>query len=146
PKLHLYFDDVHGMSWAGKNGTGYVMSVLNKIPNNCLVFGTLSKSFGAGGAVLACPNVKLRDKIKNFGGPLTFSAQLDPASVAAATASAKIHLSNEIYELQTDLKVRIEHFNALLKETTLPLVDANKSPVFYIGTGIPETGYNFVKR
>ena len=146
PKLHLYFDDVHGMSWTGKNGTGYVMNVLNKIPDNCLVFGTLSKSFGAGGAVLACPNIELRNKIKNFGGPLTFSAQLDPASVAAAIASADIHLSNEIYQLQQDLKIRIEHFNTLLKQTSLPLVDTNQSPVFYVGTGIPETGYNFVKR
>ncbi|WP_417859369.1 aminotransferase class I/II-fold pyridoxal phosphate-dependent enzyme [Xanthomarina gelatinilytica] len=146
PKLHLYFDDVHGMSWIGKNGTGYVTSKLGTLPENCLLFGTLSKSFGAGGAVLACSNLKLRDKIKNFGGPLTFSAQLDPASVAAAIASADIHLSDEIYEMQKDLEVRIQHFNSLLMKSNLPLVDLNVSPVFFVGTGVPETGYNFVKR
>lgn len=146
PKLHLYFDDVHGMSWIGKNGTGYITSKLGDLPENCLLFGTLSKSFGAGGAVLACTNLKLRDKIRNFGGPLTFSAQLDPASVAAASASADIHLSDEIYEMQKDLRIRIQHFNSLLEKTNLPLVDKNESPVFYIGTGVPETGYNFVKR
>jgi len=146
PKLHLYFDDVHGMSWIGENGTGYVKSRLGTLPENCLLFGTLSKSFGAGGAVLACSNLKLRDKIKNFGGPLTFSAQLDPASVAAAIASADIHLSDEIYEMQKDLEVRIQHFNSLLMKSNLPLVDLNVSPVFFVGTGVPETGYNFVKR
>lgn len=146
PKLHLYFDDVHGMSWIGKNGTGYITSKLGDLPDNCLLFGTLSKSFGAGRAVLACNNLKLRDKIRNFGGPLTFSAQLDPASVAAAIASADIHLSDEIYEMQNDLRIRIQHFNSLLEKSNLPLVDKNESPVFYIGTGVPETGYNFVKR
>lgn len=28
PQLYLYFDDVHGMSWKGHNGNGYVMSML----------------------------------------------------------------------------------------------------------------------
>jgi len=146
PQLYLYFDDVHGMSWIGKNGTGYVMSELNELSENMLLFGTLSKTFGASGSVLVCPNKKMHQEIKTFGGPLTFSAQLEPASVAAATASAKIHLSPEIYELQNDLKERVEYFNRLLLETDLPLVDKNNSPVFFIGTGMPDTGYNFVNR
>ncbi|MDY7396863.1 aminotransferase class I/II-fold pyridoxal phosphate-dependent enzyme [Aureibaculum sp. 2210JD6-5] len=146
PKLHLYFDDVHGMSWVGKNGMGYVMSVYKDLPENCLLLATLSKSFGASGGVLICKNDKLRNKIKNFGGPLTFSAQLEPASVAAAIASANIHLSKEIYELQEDLQLRTQHFSSLLTNTNLPVIHNNTSPVFYIGTGLPVTGYNFVKR
>ncbi|TYA89189.1 aminotransferase class I/II-fold pyridoxal phosphate-dependent enzyme [Seonamhaeicola marinus] len=146
PQLHLYIDDVHGMSWIGKNGTGYALSELGELPENVLVFGTLSKTFGASGAVLACSNKKMYHEIKTFGGPLTFSAQLEPASVAAATASAEIHLSPEIYELQNDLKERAQYFNGLLEQTDLPLIDKNNSPVFYIGTGMPKTGYNFVNR
>ncbi|AWX43627.1 Glycine C-acetyltransferase [Flagellimonas maritima] len=146
PQLRLYFDDVHGMSWVGKNGTGYVLDQLGKLPENVLLFGTLSKTFGASGAVLACSNPEMYDKIKTFGGPLTFSAQLEPASVAAAIASAKIHLSPEIYQFQEDLRQRIDYFNNCLMETDLPLIDHNESPVFYIGTGMPKTGYNFVNR
>ena len=146
PQLHFYFDDVHGMSWVGRNGTGYVLDQLGELPENVLLFGTLSKTFGASGAVLACSNPKLYDKIKTFGGPLTFSAQLEPASVAAAIASAQIHLSPEIYELQGELWDRINYFNACLEQTELPLIDKNASPVFYIGTGMPKTGYNFVNR
>ncbi len=145
PQLHLYFDDVHGMSWRGKNGTGYVMDVLGELPENVLLFGTLSKTFGASGAVLVCSNRDLHSKIKNFGGPLTFSAQLEPASVAAATASAEIHLSPEIYTLQKDLQDKINYFNSLLENTDLPLVENNNTPVFFIGTGMPATGYNFVQ-
>src|SRR5690606_21594529 len=85
-------------------------------------------------------------EIKTFGGPLTFSAQLEPASIAAATASADIHLSPEIYILQKELRERVSYFNELLQQTDLPLIDENISPVFYIGTGMPKTGYNFVNR
>ncbi|RDY57826.1 aminotransferase class I/II-fold pyridoxal phosphate-dependent enzyme, partial [Flagellimonas nanhaiensis] len=145
-QLHLYFDDVHGMSWTGKNGTGYVLSQVGEVNEQMLLFGTLSKTFGASGAVLACSDKKMYDKIKTFGGPLTFSAQLEPASVAAATASAKIHLSPEIYKFQKELKERTQYFNDLLKQTNLPLIDNNNTPVFYIGTGMPRTGYNFVNR
>ncbi len=146
PQLHLYFDDVHGMSWIGKNGTGYVLDNLKELPEQILLFGTLSKTFGASGSVLTCSNAKMYAKIKNFGGPLTFSAQLEPASVAAAIASANIHLSPEIYSLQADLEERIAYFNMLLAQSDLPLVEKNNSPVFYIGTGMPITGYNFVNR
>ena len=146
PQLHLYIDDVHGMSWIGKNGTGYALSELDELSDNILLFGTLSKTFGASGAVLVCSNKKMYQEIKTFGGPLTFSAQLEPASVAAATASAEIHLSLEIYELQNDLRERVGYFNELLEKTDLPLIDKNISPVFFIGTGMPKTGYNFVNR
>lgn len=146
PQLNFYYDDVHGMSWIGKNGTGYVLSELEELSENILLFGTLSKTFGASGAVLVCSNKKMYHELKTFGGPLTFSAQLEPASVAAATASANIHLSPEIYILQQELRERIEYFNELLQQTELPLIDQNISPVFYIGTGMPQTGYNFVNR
>ncbi|WP_199789454.1 aminotransferase class I/II-fold pyridoxal phosphate-dependent enzyme [Sorangium cellulosum] len=146
PQLHLYFDDVHGMSWTGKNGCGYIMEQLGELPEHVLLFGTLSKTFGASGAVLVCSDEKMHRRIKNFGGPLTFSAQLEPASVGAALASADIHLSPEIYDLQAELRDRIDYFNALLAETDLPLIVKNDSPVFFIGTGTPRVGYNFVNR
>jgi 7-keto-8-aminopelargonate synthetase-like enzyme len=147
PQLHLYFDDVHGMSWAGKNGTGYVMEQLGGVlPENVVLFGTLSKTFGASGAVMVTSNEKMHKQVKNFGGPLTFSAQLEPASAAAALASAKIHLSPEIYRMQAELMDRTKYFNSLLAKTDLPLVEQNNCPVFYIGTGMPATGYHFVNR
>lgn len=145
PQLHIYFDDVHGMSWKGKHGTGYIMSELGELPENIVLCGTLSKTFGANGSMIICPNEKLHSKIKTYGGPLTFSAQLDPASVGAAIASANIHLSDEIYDFQKELNDKINYFNSLLSETDLPLIADNDSPVFYIGIGTPDTGYHFVK-
>ncbi|MFV5692923.1 aminotransferase class I/II-fold pyridoxal phosphate-dependent enzyme [Flavobacterium sp. LT1R49] len=145
-QLHLYFDDVHGMSWKGKNGTGYVLDILKELPENILIVGTLSKTFGASGAVFMTSDTKLRERIKNFGGPLTFSAQLEPASVAAASASADIHLSTEIILLQEELSQKIGYFNSLIKATSLPMVAPNNSPVFFLGTAMPLTAYRLVQR
>lgn len=145
-QLHIYFDDVHGMSWKGKHGSGYVMSVLKQLPDKVILFGTLGKTFGASGAVMVCNDKRIQQRIKNFGGPLTFSVQQEPASVGAAIASAKIHLSDEIYEMQEDLFGRISFFNDYLKKTNLPLITDNDSPIFYIGAGMPETGFNLVRR
>lgn len=145
PQLHIYYDDVHGMSWKGPNGGGYILEQYLDLPENTLLVGTLSKSFGASGAIVVCPNKNLHRKIKNYGGPLTFSAQLEPASVGGAIAASKIHLSDEIYEKQGQLKMRINYFNELLRNSSIPLIHQNDSPVFFIGAGTPETGYALVK-
>jgi 7-keto-8-aminopelargonate synthetase-like enzyme len=146
PQLHLYFDDVHGMSWRGKNGIGFIFDKIGKLEENIVVVSTLSKTFGASGATFFCSDHKLREKIKTFGGPLTFSAQLEPASVAAAIASCDIHLSAEINKLQINLAEKISHFSSLLSKSTLPLVAENDSPVFFLGMGTPATAFNFTKR
>jgi 7-keto-8-aminopelargonate synthetase-like enzyme len=146
PQFNLYFDDVHGMSWKGKNGTGFIFDAIRELPENCIVVSTLSKTFGASGATLFCKNQKLREKIKNFGGPLTFSAQLEPASVGAAIASADIHLSPEIELKQKNLSDKIGYFNQLLSSGNLPIISKNDSPVFFLGMGTPVTAYSFVQR
>lgn len=145
-QLHLYFDDVHGMSWAGKYGRGYVYDKLDAdIFKRSVLIGTLSKTFGANGSLIICGDEEIHRKIKTFGGSLTFSAQLDPASVGAAIASAKIHLSPEIESMQDELQMKVTFFNRLLKEYKLPVVEFNNSPVFFLATGIPETGYQLTQ-
>lgn len=145
-QLHLYFDDVHGMSWFGKHGRGYVYEQLQQLPAQVVLIGTLSKTFGANGSFIICGDKLMQQKIKTFGGSLTFSAQLDPASVGAAIAAAKIHLSDEINILQEELQDRINYFNKLLAAYKIPLVETNSSPVFFIATGIPETGYQLTQQ
>ncbi len=145
-QLHLYIDDVHGMSWAGKHGAGYVMSQLGELRERIVLIGTLSKSFGASGGVVAFGDDQLYESYRIFGGPQTFSAQLEPSSVAAALASAKIHLSEEIYDLQRDLAEKINYCNQLIRESQLPLIQENVCPVHFIGTALPAVAYNFARR
>ena len=146
PQLHLYIDDVHGMSWAGKHGAGYVMSQIGELRERMILIGTLSKSFGASGSVVAFGDAHLYEAFRIFGGPQTFSAQLEPSSVAAALASAKIHLSDEIYTLQQDLGEKVRYCNELIRQTDLPLIQENVCPVHFIGTALPAVGYNFARR
>ncbi|MDR6301816.1 aminotransferase class I/II-fold pyridoxal phosphate-dependent enzyme [Mesonia maritima] len=145
PQLRLYFDDVHGMSWAGSKGRGYVFQEMGRVPKHSVIIGTLSKTFGANGSLIICGDPQWHEKIKNFGGSLTFSAQLDPASVGAAIASAKIHLSKEIEAMQKALQSKVHYFNRLIEEAHLPLVAHNNSPVYFLATGIPETGYTLTQ-
>jgi 7-keto-8-aminopelargonate synthetase-like enzyme len=144
-QLHLYVDDAHGMSWAGKNGTGYILSEVN-LHNKMVLASTLGKAFGVGGGVFVFPEKAMWEKIRQFGGAMGFSHPLSPPMIGAAIASAKIHLSEEIYDMQKDLRTKIEYCNYLLDETGLPLVTRNTSPIFFIGTGLPSIGYNIVKR
>lgn len=146
PALHLYIDDVHGTGWIGKNGTGFAYSHWNGVPQNMVLVTTLSKTFGASGAVVLCGDPDLHAQVKNFGGPLTFSAQLEPAAVAAATAAAKIFLSPEVEELQYKLMERIGLINRLLSDTDIPLVANCNTPVFYVATAMPQTSYLLVNR
>ena len=146
PQLHLYFDDVHGMSWIGEHGTGFVKSHFPTLPENVILVCTLSKTFGASGSFMVTANKHLYNQVRNFGGPLTFSAQLEPASVAAASASAAIHLSREIYGMQRELASKIRYCNRLLRDTSLPIIEWNECPVFFIGAGAPSIGFKLTKR
>lgn len=146
PLLHVYFDDVHGMSWTGIHGCGFIKGHWEELPSNIVLISTMSKTFGASGATILCGDKQLHQQIQDFEGPLTFPAQLEPASVAAALASANIHLQDEIYEKQRQLRERIVLMDRLLKQTQLPVLSHGNTPVFYLGTAAPDTAYSLVNR
>jgi 7-keto-8-aminopelargonate synthetase-like enzyme len=144
-QLHAYFDDAHGMSWAGEHGCGYVRSMMAKHPRLYVVV-SLIKGFGATGGVSVFPTEELRNRVRNCGSTHIFSGPLCNSILGSALASSKIHLSPEIYSLQNDLKERVDLFNALAKEYEIPVVHPNSSPIFFIGVGKPAVGYSMVKR
>lgn len=145
PELHYYVDDAHGMSCFGKHGRGYVLS--KKPMHEKLVFvSSFAKAFATGGAVIALQSKALASKIRNSGGPFLSSGPLQPASLGAAIASAKIHLSDEIYALQEDLQENIKFTNLMLKKYRLPSVSENNSPVFYVGAGLPKMAFTMIQR
>jgi len=145
-KFNVYVDDVHGMSWKGANGTGFIQSHWPVIPERMVLVSTLSKTFGASGAFVVSGDMLLITKIRNFGGPLTFSAQLEPSAVAAAIASAKIHLSDEIIDKQERLQKRIDAFQNALVKAGIPLMSTGDTPVFFIPTGMPDTVYALMRK
>lgn len=145
PKLHLYFDDAHGMSWYGKNGAGYVFDKLG-VSKRIIVVSTLAKGFGCVGGTAVFYDEELYRRVDIFGGPHSYSHPLTPASAGAAIASAKIHLSSEIYDYQRELFDLTSHMDQLLNEKNLPNLSAPNSPIYYIGGGLNKVTHNFVNR
>lgn len=141
PKLHLYVDDAHGMSWYGKNGCGRIFEDCEK-NNKTIYISTLAKGFGTMGGIVVFPNEQWHQKVSMHGGPLAYSHPIPPPMLGASIASAEIHLSSEIYELQNSLKEKLQYANHLFKDSNLPLISNPETPIFFVGTGQPTVGYN----
>lgn len=145
-QLHLYMDDIHGMSWTGPYGTGMVM---DKAPfyHHKLYFTTgLTKAFGTMGGVLVYPDDDSYMRVKSCGKGFIFSIQMPPSAVASTVAACKIHLSDEITGLQVSVKQKIDYFNKRAIELGLLLMHIEQSPVFFIGVGEVNVGYDMVLR
>lgn len=143
--LHIYIDDAHGMSWHGKNGTGYINS---KVPKHdkIMLMTTMGKGFGVTGGIAVFPNDEMHRKVRIFGGPLVYSHPLAPPIIGAAIASAKIHLSGDIYKIQNDLRENIDYCDQLLSKTELTVLSDSRTPINFIGMGHPKVACNMVKR
>lgn len=144
-QLSIYVDDAHGMSWAGKHGSGYVLSKIN-LHQNMILVTSLNKAFAGAGGAMVFPDHEQYRKVRTCGGPLIFSTPIQPPMLGVNVASAKIHLSPEIKILQLQLLKRMEYFSMMAKRAGLPLVSKDLSPIFYIGLGKPRMGYNMVRR
>ncbi|HEY9855135.1 MAG TPA: aminotransferase class I/II-fold pyridoxal phosphate-dependent enzyme [Stenomitos sp.] len=144
-QFHLYVDDAHGMSWHGQNGRGYVLECLPSHPR-MVVATSLAKAFGVGGGVLVFPDGELRRRVKTCGGPMIFSGPIQPPSLGAAIASARLHLSGELPELQQAMQARIRECNRMLEAHGLPLVSFSECPIRFIGMGQPRVAFRMVER
>ncbi len=145
PELNYYVDDAHGMSIYGKHGRGYV---LNEAPihQRAIVATSLVKAFPTGGAVFVFPTKEKAQLVRNCGSTLITSGPLQPSQLGAAIAAAKIHLTEEIYEMQNDLQDNIRFANLMLKKYKLPVVAPSDAAVFFVGVSLPKLGYNMVHR
>lgn len=145
PQLHFYVDDAHGIGWYGENGRGCAFEFFNENKRTILV-STMAKGFGSTGGIVVFPDFKTYDKVLVFGGPLAFSHPIAPAIIGASMASVGIHLSPEIIELQKSLMLKINLCNSLLDQTDIPTLSFSKTPIYFLGTGQPNVGFNLNKR
>jgi len=144
PALHLYVDDAHSTSWAGTHGRGYA---LERLPDRSRVVGVLSlnKAFSAGGGALILPDEHAAQRVRRAGGPLVFGGPLQPPLLAAAVASAKLHLSSELPTLQAALDERIKLTIKLCDEREVPLADRSISPIFFVRCRTTEKTFSMIK-
>lgn len=142
-QFYTYVDDAHGMSCFGPRGSGYIMQYGPLHPKMILAV-SFAKAFATGGAAIVFPDAGWAHTVRSCGGPLITSGPLQPATMGAACAMADIHLTDEIYDLQEDLHDKIKFTEFLLRKANLPLIKDNTSPVFFIGTSVPDAAFNVV--
>ena len=145
PRLRLYIDDAHGMSWAGPHGRGHVFARMGHHPRMVLAI-SLNKAFAAAGGCLVFPDQASADWVRSCGGTVIFSGPVQPPMLGAALASARLHLSGEIQEHQAQLQDRVAYARHRLKEAGLPQVMDNDAPLFFVPVGLPRTVYAIVER
>lgn len=145
PELYYYVDDAHGMSIHGKHGRGFVLSNYDIHPKMAMAT-SLNKAFASGGGVLVYGDKELARKVGTVGGPLLSSGPMQPSALGAAIASAMIHLSNEIIDMQEQLKDNIQFTSLMLAKYKLPVVSKAGAAIFFVGASLPKLGHNLVKR
>lgn len=132
--LWAYFDDAHGIGWAGEHGRGVVLSRMRLHPR-MVVAGSLVKGAGAGGAVLAFPNQAAAERVQVLAGPMTFSGPLNPAGLGASLASVAILLSEEHVQLQRRVGEQIDLVARLGRELGLPFPSFEPTPIWFAQIG-----------
>lgn len=137
--FRVYLDDAHGIGWCGKNGSGYVLDNIKFHPQMVLA-ASLGKGFGSFGGVLVCPDSDIKRMLIKLGSTLIFSTPNMPAVLGASIASAQIHLSDEINDLQSELRSKIDLFKSEIAKTDLIQIGDTNSPIFFFGVGKPEVG------
>ena len=144
-RLHLYIDDSHGVGWTGRHGRGPTLDWLGS-HERLVVAASLSKSFGAGGAALVFPNAELKRRVRTVGGPMIFSGPIQPPMLGAALASARIHLSPELDDLQRVLQERIELCAELLSQHGIALASKDGTPICFVPIGRPALAREVARR
>jgi 7-keto-8-aminopelargonate synthetase-like enzyme len=131
PKLHLYVDDAHAMSWLGRHGRGAALTFMSSL-DRVVVAVSLSKAFGASGGALAFANEAQRELVRTCGGPLMFSGPMPPAALGAGLASAKLHLRAAFEAMQTELQDRVRYTRGAAGEAGLELATDDPTPVLVL--------------
>lgn len=143
--VRVYVDDAHGMSWCGENGRGSILSRMEFHPR-MVVATSLAKAFAGGGAALVFPHREECERVRLCGGPSVFSGPLQPPILGASLASARLHVSGELWRLQEELAARVAYANARIIEAGLPLLVENETPIKFVRCGLPRVAAEIAER
>jgi 7-keto-8-aminopelargonate synthetase-like enzyme len=143
--LRIYIDDAHATSWTGKNGRGIALEHFVD-DERVVVAISLNKAFSAAGGALALPNHELATRIRRCGAPMLFSGPIQPPMLGAAVGSARLHLSDRLPQLQSELDERLKTCASALAEIKLDLATLQHSPIFQVQFDSPRFAFSVAAR
>ncbi|WP_405063600.1 aminotransferase class I/II-fold pyridoxal phosphate-dependent enzyme [Kribbella sp. NBC_01505] len=147
PKLWLYVDDAHSISWTGRHGRGHALEQLSPTAlQKTVMIASLNKSFGIAGGAMTFPDDAMRHRVFSVGWPMIFSGPVPPPMLAGILASARLHLSAEHSAVQARVLSLIRLFNAEAAAHRLPVVNQAETPIRYVTTGNTVEGVCLVGR
>jgi 7-keto-8-aminopelargonate synthetase-like enzyme len=111
--LFLFVDDSHSLSIVGRSGEGYARSCLPMTPLTIIV-ASLGKAFGSLGGVAMLGSGSLARLLQRHAGPVGWSQNIQVPALGAGLASAAIHRTAELGELQRRLHENVELFDNLI--------------------------------
>ena len=137
PQLHLYVDDAHSTSWFGQNGRGAALTHLPK-DDRVVVALSLNKAFSAAGGALVVSNPELKRKLRACGGTMSFSGPIQAPMLGAAVASAKLHLTPQLGQLQSELLEKVLFARRLASDLGVEVIADDDTPIFMLPYDAPE--------
>jgi 7-keto-8-aminopelargonate synthetase-like enzyme len=142
--LHLYADDAHATSWMGTSGRGHTLEQLTD-RSRLVVALSLNKAFSAAGGALVFPTAEERDFVRTCSGPMIFSGPVQPPMLAAAVASAELHLGPDFGDLQGALRERIDRVHELSGRFAIGLAALDATPIFFVRCGPEDAACKLVQ-
>lgn len=130
----LVVDVAHDLGCLGPNGRGHIaaQNMLGKVD---VVMGSFSKTFASNGGFVACNQRSVKEYLRYYASPCTFSNALSPAQAALVLKAFEIVDSSEGETLRESLMTNIRLLRELLQGTSFE-VYGDPSPIVCVKMGM----------
>src|SRR5689334_427665 len=109
----LVVDVAHDLGNLGDDGRGH-LGLQQMIGRVDIVMGSFSKTFTSNGGFVACNSASVREYLKYYSAPQTFSNALSPVQAATVLKAFDIITSSEGHALRAQLMTNIRHLRTTL--------------------------------
>ena len=114
----LVVDVAHDLGCLGEDGRGHI-GMQNMLGKTDLVMGSFSKTFASNGGFVACKSRAVKEYLRFYSAPATFSNALSPAQAATVLKAFEIVDSAEGRALRAALKANVLNLRQELNEADL---------------------------
>ena len=114
----LVVDVAHDLGCLGEDGRGHI-GMQNMLGKTDLVMGSFSKTFASNGGFVACKSRAVKEYLRFYSAPATFSNALSPAQAATVLKAFEIVDSAEGRALRAALMANVLNLRQELREADL---------------------------